>query len=615
MRVRAGATAAMVSGVLVLVAAVPAMAKDPGPDPSGPNGQSHQDGCTREPLQLIHGESPSWAYVYDDTSNPNLPAPRRMTGLVQTRDYQTDALGSPLNEAVHPSGDDLPSGHDDYDLNVDVQPDPQYIDLLGGHNDPVLDNRTGNFRGNGEDYAAVHSELQGDAMPLSLWPDEGDRIDLIGNWAWDCGHWGVPTEIFSPDYVLPKDGQPCFGSFQSLGPVLDPAQCHIAGESTEFHPWRAMWDIHAQSGSPTAAAEGLLYVSTYQTRAGRVEDCAHRNPPINGNANPLLKICVQNGSLWQDVTGDYSYYLPAPPRPSQAAHLTYHADDLGSAGAPAPTLAPEGDGVRVTFHLATAMDQALNMFYKVYAGWDDLPLATVPTHLQVHFDSLLVRRSMDCPVLQGEVACTSDTLNPNQRSSPPGEWNLYYNVQGHWGKLFGGEFDPSAGDILNPDQTVDVYVPQGQGWRMVMMGRECELQLLATGTSVTRNFASCLGKNTTAPLEISDSNDVPGKLLDEYASAQASLGTHVSDARTRKTVPVADPGSSCPPDPNPNGCYQLTYTVSEIQDAAARVLVPPPATSLPNTALASVAMLAALAALATLALALVLLPGRRARRR
>ena len=32
---------------------------------------------------------------------------------------------------------------------------------------------------------------------------------MLGNWVWDCGHWGVPTEIFSPDYVLPKDGQPC----------------------------------------------------------------------------------------------------------------------------------------------------------------------------------------------------------------------------------------------------------------------------------------------------------------------------------------------------------------------------------------------------------------------
>ncbi|MEA2645733.1 MAG: hypothetical protein QOE92_816, partial [Chloroflexota bacterium] len=55
----------LLAGAMTLAAGAPAMAQEPPPDPSGPNGQSHQDGCTREPLQLIHGESPSWAYVYD----------------------------------------------------------------------------------------------------------------------------------------------------------------------------------------------------------------------------------------------------------------------------------------------------------------------------------------------------------------------------------------------------------------------------------------------------------------------------------------------------------------------------------------------------------------------
>ncbi|MFY9614882.1 MAG: hypothetical protein WAT58_05730 [Candidatus Dormiibacterota bacterium] len=602
------------AGVLLVLAAllglqalgaVVALA-DPGPDSSGDTSTSQaiKDGCTRSPLELIQGNSPQWAYVYDDHSSVAPPAPRRVTGVVNTRDYKTQVVPNSLFEAVKVAGDDLPAGHDDYDLNVDIQPDlPQYAFLLAGHQDMNnIDNRTGNYRGNGDDYASIHSELQSDAIPLSLWPEQGDRIDLIGNWIWDCGHWGTPTEVFSPDYVLPKVGTPaqqCLGNLATLKQggvaIFDPAQCHIAGESTEIHPWRAMWDVHAQSLSPEAEAEGLLYVSTYETRAGLVENCAHQFPPVNGIANPAAKLCVLTGAMWQDVTGDYSYFLPAPPKPSALAHLTYRAVDLGSVGAPAPTLTPEGNGVRVTFHLNTPPTQDLRMYYKVLAGWDELPLAQVPAHLHVTFDNVVFHRTMDCPG-QGETGCGSESQRQNQASLPPGEWNLYYDVQGAWGRLFhNGEVDPSEGDTLSPNQSVDIYVPPGKGWRLLTLGRECDLQLLATVTgnvNITTQglapgtFGSCPGANTTAPAEIADGNDVPGRVLQPWSSVQASLGTHTVDASTNQT---GDPTSTCPadlkatPPLNPHGCYTLTYTVSAVEDAASRVLIPSPSSSLPNT--------------------------------
>jgi hypothetical protein len=592
---------------LALLAPATAMAQpgDPGPDPSGPNGQSHIDGCTREPVQLIHGESPSWAYVYDDHTIAGSPPPQHMSGLVQVADYKTGAIGNPLVEAVHPSGDDLPSGHDDYDLNVNILPDPQFRKFLGGHNDANQALRTGNFAANGEDYGAVHSELQSNVIPKALWPEPGDRIDLVGNWAWDCGHWGVPTEVFSPDYVLPKDGQPCLGSLASIPMVFDPAQCYITGESTEFHPWRAMWDIHHQSANPFADSEGLLYVSTDETRAGLVENCAHQNPPIGGTANPLMKLCTLTGAIWQDVSGDYSYYLPAPPRPSAQAHLVYHADDVGSTGAPAPTLTPEGNGVRVTFHLATAPNQVLNMYYKVFAGWDDLPLAQVPTHLHVSFDQVAIHGALDCPSAQGEFNCGGESLRSNQEASPPGEWNLFYDVQGTWGQLFKGEFDVHNGDTRAPNQAVDVYVPPGAGWRLLTLGRECDLQLLktATGSEPTAPLASCPAMNTTGPLEIADGNDVPGRIINRWPSAAASLGTHTADAGTSKT---GDSNTTCPPDNHPHGCYSLTYTVTEVSDAAGRVRVPSTASNLPNTLIPAPSA-AAMAAISTGVVAMVLL--------
>lgn len=603
---------------MALVPAGSMAAGDPGPDSSGDQSKSQafKDGCTRNPLLLIQGNSPSWVYVYDDHSSAALPPPRRMTGTVSTKDYKTQVSPSLHLDAVKPAGDDLPAGHTDYDLNVNILPDPQYVSFLAGHQDlNDLTKRTGNFRGTGDDYAAVHSELQSDTIPISLWPEAGDHIDLIGNWAWDCGHWGVPTEVFSPDYVLPKENQPCLGNLATLkeggAAIFDPAQCTIAGESTEFHPWRAMWDVHGQSLSPQAEAEALLYVSTNGTRAGLVENCAHRMPMT-------LKLCVETGSLWQDVSGDYSYYLAAPPRPSANSHLTYRMVDLGSTGAPAPTLAPEGNGVRVTFHLATAAEQALKMLYKVYAGWDELPLPQVPAHLHVSFDKVVFHRTMDCPTFQGETGCSSESQSSNQASQAPGEWNLFYDAQGSWGRLFpGGEIAVNEGASVNPNQGVEVYVPPGKGWRLLTLGRECDLQLLATATGPTQGlapgtFGSCPGKNTTGPLEIADSNDLPGRVIDRWPSAAASLGTHERDAGTRAT---GDDASTCPadlkanPPLNPHGCYTLTYTVSLVDDAGSRVLVP--ASNLPNTRgllPAPGAMAVVLLACAVVAMALYVLP-------
>jgi hypothetical protein len=65
--------------------------------------------------------------------------------------------------------------------------------------------------------------------------------------------------------------------------------------------------------------------------------------------------------------------------------------------------------------------------------------------------------------------------------------------------------------------------------------------------------------------ELADDNDVPGQIIDSYPSAQASLGTHTSNAETAKL----DPTSTCP-DANPQGCYSLTYTVTLVNDKAQR---------------------------------------------
>ena len=583
---------------LAFTAAVPARADgDPGPQSSGDitTSQAGKDGCTRDPGNLIDGLAPSWVYVYDRHVGPTPPI-QHMIGTIGTAE--------PHGLGVHPAGDDLPSGHDDYDLNVNIFPDGPYRKFIGGHLDANPARSTGNFAGSGESTGAVHSEMEGSAIPISLWPEQGDRIDLLGHWAWDCGHWGVPTAIFSPDYTLPKVGQPCLGTLADIPQVFVPAECSITGEDTEFHPWKAMWDVHAQSIGPEAEAEGLLWVSTNLTRAGLVEQCAHQFQGTAHLPNLQMRTCALTQPLWQDVTGDYSYYLAAPPRPSPHAHLTYRVVDVGSTGASAPTLTPEGDGVRVKLHLTSAMAQTVHAFYRVYAGWDQLEPAAVPTHLRVSLDRLEIHRAMDpgCTPLGsagglGPPGCTGESQSVNQASSAPGEWNLFYNIAGAWGRYLGGEFDVNDGDVRTPNQAVDIYVAPGRGWRFVTLGRECDLQGLALATGPSQSLSSCPGLTALGGLELSDTNDSPGSVRDTWASAQASVGTHVRDAGTSKT----HDSSTCPPDANPKGCYTVTYSVKVIDDAASRVLVAARAGGLPDTGLpapfAEVALLLGLAAL------------------
>src|SRR5205823_14114129 len=120
-------------------------------------------------------------------------------------------------------------------------------------------------------------------------------------------------------------------------------------------------------------------VSTDKTRAGNTEDCAHEFPPPpsfvlpNPAAYPpAFKACVETDPNWQDVTGDYSFLLQAPPKPTPDARLTFRAirQAASTAGVLTPTLTQEGDAVRVAFHLDSPLDQRVVMAYKFFVGWD-----------------------------------------------------------------------------------------------------------------------------------------------------------------------------------------------------------------------------------------------------
>lgn len=574
------ATVALLGGAVAINLA----ASPPPPDPVGSPGspaQSLLDGCQRNPPALLTRNSPEWVYVYNanTTASDPAPPPQWVTGTVSSF--------NPKFAAVHTSGGDLPPGHNAYDYNVNILPDPAYQFLLGG--DPV--HRTGNYSGNGEDTGRIHTEWEDLSAMKFAWAEPGDRLMEKGSWVWDCGHWGTPTEIFPPgnDYILPDIGIGNLNTRCLTG--LDPAQCKgVTGEATEFHPYRALWDVRNQaSASPYGENQAELFVSTDKTPAGKEADCAHKNPPIPlgpGNPDYLVyppgyNLCLNaTEANWQDVSGHYSFLLSAPPPPNGAARLVFHAVNHGStANAPVPTLTQEGNGVRVTFDASTdpTAKPRVVMGYTVFVGWDQIPVPAVPTHLRVTLDKLEIHRSMDAlDCVSTKILCAQESTRTSQQSLsvPPGtgQWNLYWDVNGIWGQWGRSDADPAAkgeldvvdGSVLAGTQAVDLYVPPGKGWRFFVHGRECDLGLLGPTGLRIGDMADCPNNQ-----DIATDNDVPGLILDQYASAQLSLGTHRSNGLTAKN----DPTSTCP-DVNPQGCYSLTYTVSMVNDIAGRTTNP-----------------------------------------
>jgi len=236
---------------LMLAVAVPALAATR-PDPAT---QAQADGCARKTAELFTQQVPTWVYVGDrdlPASGP-APPPQWVKGTLPpthgTRYY-----------AVHPTPVDDPPTHDSYDVLMNILPDAGYAGLLGG--DEAAG--TGNFEGDDEETGRLHTELEQNAFPAFAWPEQGNRVEVLGSWIWDCGHW------------LP------------------------GGERTEFHPFRALWvDRGVSPRSPSGEKEGdLLILATDGISVGFDRE-------LNGLERPQEladRILARHGKRTDDAT-------------------------------------------------------------------------------------------------------------------------------------------------------------------------------------------------------------------------------------------------------------------------------------------------------------------------
>jgi hypothetical protein len=347
----------------------------------------------------------------------------------------------------------------------------------------------------------LHVEREETSAPAFVWPEPGDRVTMRGYWVWDCDHYTTNGEV--------------------------------TGEETELHPWTELWVTRARSArSPTGEAEADLYLSTDKTEAGKSSDCAHRTK----HDQAAFKACVfaEPGSV--DMSGSYALALPARGR--------VRIVDAGSVAAPPLKV----QGGKLTFTIPK--DGRRHVVAKeVFVSRKAPP----PTHLRVTFDSVLVRRSMDpgCVPAAPPGCGTLETTRDDQVShGPRGEWNFYSDVAGVWSAWRPRVWSVRDGQTIRPGKSVDVWLPSGRPWRVLVWTRECDWGTLA------RAGSGALAPCPKQP-EVGDrgGDDVPGAALATFRSPAAALGPHAVNSSLA--------GSTCPP-ANRLGCYRVTFTVRRV---------------------------------------------------
>jgi hypothetical protein len=459
----------------------------------GPNPQTQAaaDGCRRDTAKILEHLAPNWAYVNDRGAAATGPAPQPQwasgTAVAGGRDPQL---------AIHPAGIDDPFTHGAYDGNLNVKPDPRSAYLLG----------VANFSGRDETDGRLHAEREsGNAWPMFAWPEQGERVTLLGSWVWDCDHY---------------QGE---------------------GEHTELHPIRALWLERTPSPrSATGQNEGDLYASSDGTAAGLQAECAHRTK----GDEQAFHACLTPGKTWLDPSGDYRFTLPLPPRPSPAARLRVRVLDVGSVGAPPLHVVRRGSHLLVTAAVRATPGRRLVLAKRVLAGWSRPPRRRL-VHLRVTTLSLLVRRALDpTSALSG------------QTSAAPGEWNVYQDAAGIWSLWAPSVLRTRDGREYDTRHVVDLYLPRGRPWRFFLFARECDFGSLgsALGPSVpvfpcprTRELGGFSGGQP--------GDDLPGRLAVRFRSPESSIGLHRANSSLA--------GSTCPRSVR-TGCFRLTFLVARV---------------------------------------------------
>lgn len=481
---------ALLVGALVFAAGASARSSV---QPTSP-GQPLRDGCQRSDINTLFLKSPEWVYVYRD------PSVRVAEGITRV---------------THAARDDAPGAHLWHDFNSNLVPDRPYRYLLGGSAANGTSNFTRGEAADGEEFRRLHYEWESGTLPFFAWPTDGDRVKLWGSWIWDCGHYTT-------------DGR-------------------ITGERSEFHPLNGIV-VSRRSPYRTRGNESQtdVFISNDGNLAHAVEECARTHQPIAPDAfGPDLRTCIQTpGNTRQPLSSAYSFFVPAPPKPSRSARLTYRTTRMVSGSAVTERVRVLRTGLAVTVSLRGARTAARRYGKSFYVRWSGRQ-RPAPTRLKITLGTLTVNHADPLP-------------GPTPR---PGLWNLYLNLNGYWKLL--NDWAPGLASVrdgqrLPLNRTVTIQVPRGREVSLLVQGRECDIP---SEQVVNGELVPIVKPCPVNREEFQLRNDDTGTILDNYRSAGAAVGTHTT--RSAATV-FGFPGSG--PITFGDGvqgkdAYRLTYAV------------------------------------------------------
>lgn len=490
------------------------------PKPTSPNA-ALSDGCQRSDFGIGFDTSPEWAYVYRS------PAIRKAQGVVRV---------------IHGSLQDSILQHRSYDFNANLVPDPAYTYLIAGN--PATG--TNNYApAEGESRGRLHFEWESATLPFFAWPTDGDRATLWGSWIWDCGHW-QSTENNSGGTTT--------------------------GEHSELHPLNA---IVVNRRVPYLAAHGEsetdAFISNEGDNAHAVEQCALTHHPVSGTAYPQydsgFEPCSRSiPNRIQPLLPSYSFFVPAPRRPSSTARLRYRVESRVPGGSGTQTVRPMANGIEVTVRLHNS-SHVVSYGKSFFVSWS-VPPAHPPTALKITLNSVLIRQA-----------------DPNPAVPDPSgaHWSLYFDVNGFWKILNAWAPRLTAhvvdGERIPINRSVTIYVPHGSGVWLQVNGRECDEPAGKTVLGVYANLLyPCPANTDEQNPNVLDlfANDDTGTILKVYRSALAALGTHVATSAATLNFPGSG-AQTFGDGVEGQGDYQLSYTVSRVGKQTTSVRTPNPA--------------------------------------
>jgi hypothetical protein len=443
-----------------------------------------KDGCQRDPGGLVAGTSPQWAYVHRSRK------PRYLRGFARN---------------ARPTETDLFRAHDSYDMNIFFHPNKRYSHYLGTAN--VAGHHT---QDKDEDHT-MEIEWEQRAYNLFAWPTFHDRVEVMGSWIWDCGHWG-PQDFQDPRYFEPGTQ----------------AGEKVTGERTEIHPPR-MVIVHRRNPSTSKRGDSVTdaIISSQGTFARGVE-----NHAAGFCAKPEDK-CRR----WTPVNDrDYSFHVHAPPKPRHATKIRYRVIDRGSKHAPKPKITRTKKGIRVFVPFKGHGKRGERMVFakRFKVGWD---VPRPVRHLRVRLLRLKWLAELDGAQ---PFTCIPDqpcTGSP-QDSQPPDEVNVYIDAAGQWRMLkIPGLLSVAPGQVFHLKSRFNLWLHGSKLWRLEARGRECDQPQM---------------RECATPQE-AGLNDDAGIFQAAYFGAKGALGRHVGMATS----------DACRVDAK-SPCFKLVYRIHRI---------------------------------------------------